>query len=388
MQNDVMPLDPTTRCAATALSPLVRYALVGLRRCWMSEHSRYSYRYHFDAASPHNESVSEADAFYTLNVLLGLSRVMEVGHRECYDIKAIYDRCCREAGNPKLKTYAYGMALWAGARLGIAPPAPMLDRVRAILKSGRALSGLTAQDIGMLACGITALTKVDDKSWRVPANVLVARLRDNYYHASTNMFYNQAKGPRRLYSSFASQVYSMLALYQYGEAFGADWAIDVANNAAAAMIARQGRRGEWAWFYYVPGGRIVDFYEIYSVHQHGMAPAFLHHAVEHGVPSARDALIKGFGWLFGENEMGVSMLRPVERMFYRSQVRESEMHSSGRRVARSVANAVFGRMDSPERHRGLVLRKECRSYELGWILWSFGARSDYRELTERLEFAV
>jgi hypothetical protein len=35
-----------------------------------------------------------------------------------------------------------------------------------------------------------------------------------------------------------------------------------------------------------------------------------------------------------------------------------------------------------------VLRKEFRSDELGRILWSFGGRSDYPELTERPEFAV
>jgi hypothetical protein len=35
-----------------------------------------------------------------------------------------------------------------------------------------------------------------------------------------------------------------------------------------------------------------------------------------------------------------------------------------------------------------VLHKESRSHELGGILWSFGGRSDYPELTERPEFAV
>jgi len=35
----------------------------------------------------------------------------------------------------------------------------------------------------------------------------------------------------------------------------------------------------------------------------------------------------------------------------------------------------------------LGLRLECRSYELGWILWSFGARTDLRELTHDQAFA-
>jgi hypothetical protein len=119
-----------------------------------------------------------------------------------------------------------------------------------------------------------------------------------------------------------------------------------------------------------------------------MAPAFLHHAISHGVPGAREALVKGFLWLFGDNEMGISMLRPDERMFYRSQVREGELDSLRARARRSLVNAVLRRSDNVANHRQLVLRNECRSYELGWILWSFGSRDDYPELTERSEFAV
>jgi hypothetical protein len=86
--------------------------------------------------------------------------------------------------------------------------------------------------------------------------------------------------------------------------------------------------------------------------------------------------------------MGVSMLRRSEHMFYRSQARDGELGSPWPRAARSIGNALLGRSDAVERHRGLVLRKECRSYELGWALWSFGGRTDYRELTDRTEFAA
>ena len=49
--------------------------------------------------------------------------------------------------------------------------------------------------------------------------------------------------------------------------------------------------------------RVLDFYEVYSVHQYGMAPAFLECAERHGVPKARDALIKGFKWVLGDNQL-------------------------------------------------------------------------------------
>ncbi len=239
----------------------------------------------------------------------------------------------------------------------------------------------------MLLSRSTAMALKRSAQWRRAAEMLATHLRTHYHDPSSHIFYNQGVGYRRSFSSFASQAYSILALYQFGETFDR-CAIDLANKAAARMIALQGPRGEWGWFYYVPRAQIVDFYEIYSVHQHGMAPAFLHHAVAHGVPGAREALVKGFRWLFGDNEMGVAMLRPGERMFYRSQARDGELASARRRGRRSIVNAALGRSDRVGNHRGLMRRRECRSYELGWILWSFGRRSDYPELTERPEFAV
>jgi hypothetical protein len=352
----------------------------------MPDRERYSYRFRFDHAAP-NESIPVRDAFYTLNVLLGLSQCPAAAGFDYLDISRVYDGCCDELRCAGVRTYMLGMALWTGTRLDIAPPGPLIDRVEAILANPRALQRSTAQDVGMLLSGATAMGAKDGSAWRAKAEMLARHLEKHYCDPGTYIFYNQGVGYRRRFSSFASQVYSMLALYQFGETFGQEWAIALANEAVARVIALQGPRGEWGWFYYAPRGQVVDFYDIYSVHQHGMAPAFLHHAVAHGVPGAREALVKGFQWLFRGNEMGASMLRPGEGMFYRSQARERELSSTASRARRSIINAVRGRSDAPTNHRQLVLRQECRSYELGWILWSFGARSDYPELTERPEFA-
>jgi hypothetical protein len=380
----LQPLEPG---APQVGSALVSYALRGLSRCWMPQVGRYSHIYRLDAPQPTNQSVPHSDAFYTLNVLLGVSRLPHGIRASLPDLESTYAGCCGEVRNPLFRAYACGMALWAGAALDIAPPGAMIDRVLALTSDRRALATMTAQDIGMLVSGSTALMTAEGGAWGEIAERLIGHLRERYYDPATRMFYNQPTGVRRRFSSFASQVYSMLALYHYGAARDADWAIGIANAAAARMIKLQAPNGEWPWFYYVPGGRVVDFYEVYSVHQHGMAPAFLHHAVEHGVAGARAAMGKGFLWLFGDNEMGVSMLRPAEGMFYRSQVRAGELDANRARACRSVGNAILRRSDTVDRHKKLVLRQECRSYELGWILWSFGGRTDYPELTERPEFA-
>ena len=368
-----------------AASPLVCYALQGLRRCWMPDRGRFSFRYNFDAAGSPNESVSQRDAFYTLNVLLGSSRLTDAGF-DYLNAADTYKGCCRLLGSPDVRIYMLGMALWAGAKLGIDPPGGLVDRVRAILASPGAIRTATAQDIGMMLSGITALAIETGREWRPTAEILATRLSSHYYSGSGGIFYNQDAGWRRRFSSFASQVYAILALYQFGEAFDPR-AVDLANAAVARIIALQGPGGEWGWFYDARRGLTVDFYEVYSVHQHGMAPAFLHRAAAHGVPGAREALRKGFLWLFGGNEMGVSMLRPQERMFYRSQARAGELAAVRRRGRRALVNAALGRADSVGNHRRLAIRRECRSYELGWILWSFGGCGDYPDLTERPEFA-
>ena len=153
------------------------------------------------------------------------------------------------------------------------------------------------------------------------------------------------------------------------------------------MLELQGPNGEWPWFFDVPHGIVVDFYEVYSVHQYGMAPAFLQFAERLGVPEARAALINGFRWVFGENQMHQSMLMPATGLSIRSQVRSNEMQTKIFRIARAICNATLGRASGLADPARLQLRLECRSYELGWILWSFGRRSDLPELTHHSVFS-
>jgi hypothetical protein len=57
------------------------------------------------------------------------------------------------------------------------------------------------------------------------------------------------------------------------------------------------------------------------------------------------------------------------------------------RVLRAVRNAVLGTKAELVDPSQLELRMECRSYELGWILWSFGRRTDLQELTHHAMFS-
>jgi hypothetical protein len=161
----------------------------------------------------------------------------------------------------------------------------------------------------------------------------------------------------------------------------------MATTCVRKLIALQGPQGEWPWFFDAATGRVLDFYEVYSVHQCGMAPALLEWAERYDVPGARDAIVKGFKWVLGQNQLGYPMLVPELSLTVRSQIRKNELRTKAPRMLRALKNAYLGRGVGLIDSSRIGLRLECRSYELGWILWSFGRRSDLPELTHNPAFA-
>jgi hypothetical protein len=281
--------------------------------------------------------------------------------------------------------YAFGVALWAGAELRLALPDDVLHHIDGLLSDPSQWRSFRAQDLGMIAVGVVAQAKVDRKKWSPIATGLFAFLLERYYSRS-GLFFDAAFGPRRRYASFATQTYLLLACYAYGELMNDERAIQIANTCTRKLIEWQGPNGEWPWFFDAASGRVLDFYEVYSVHQYGMAPAFLELAERHGVLEARSAIIKGFNWVLGQNQLAAPMLVPDLHLTIRSQVRKGELRTKNWRVFRALRNSTLRReavlIDPSE----LELRLECRSYELGWILWSFGQRSDFPELTHNEMF--
>jgi len=374
--------------SASPPTPLITYAALGLRLCYMPERKLWSHKYHLDGRREPNESVPHSDGYYSLNVLLGFARNPGLIECEPYDAASIYDAATRTLLLPEARIYALGMALWASAECDLKVPAFVLDKVRQLISNSQNSLSWSAQDAGLMLSGLVMQGRFDP-AWLKAAtsikNVILASFR-----APSGLFFDSGIGFRKHFASFATQVYSCLGLYHYGEAMDDRAAIAAANECVAKLISLQGPEGEWPWFYVPSQGRVVDFYEVYSVHQHGMAPAILHHAIKHGVAGARDALLKGFVWLFGNNEMGRTMLVPDLHLIYRSQRRAGIFGSKGARVLRAFVNAALQRDDRIGARGGgsRALTLEMRSYELGWILWSFGGVRNFPELTDRPEFCA
>jgi hypothetical protein len=364
-------------------SPLVRYALAGLRRCWMPAHGRWSHKYHLDGRAEPNESRPYSDLYYSLNVLLGFAPVRSALATEPYDLPDLFASICAALPGHPVRNGARGMALWAAAELGLDVPAVAADTLRPMAADIGSVLGWTAQDVGLSLSGAAAQLR-HDRSWGPLAEGLKTILMQRFKGPGA-LFRDSGTGPRRYFATFATQVYAALALYQFAEAAGDPDALAAANACVEKLIALQGPRGEWPWFYWPGRDRMLDPYEVYSVHQHGMAPALLHYADRHGVASARPAIERGFAWVFGNNAMGVSMLVPSLQLIYRSQARPG---FSGRRIARlaRAAGAAAADRGWPKERPALCLTREMRSYEFGWLLWSFGGRTDYPALTHHAGF--
>jgi hypothetical protein len=367
-------------------APLVRYGLAGLRRCWMPEHGRWSHKYHLDGRTPPNESVPHSDLYYSINVLLGLAPVRRALAGEPYDLPVLFKTICSELPKHPVRNGAWGMALWAAAELNLDTPGLAAEHLRPLAKDPTPVLGWTAQDVGLSLSGAAAQAR-RDASWRPVARAL-SEVMLRHFRGPGALFRDSGRGPRRHFATFATQVYAALSLYQYGELTNDATAIAAANACARTLIKLQGPLGEWPWFYLPRGDRVLDPYEVYSVHQHGMAPAVMHHAVAHDVPGARAAIETGFRWIFGDNEMGISMLRPDLQLIYRSQRRAGIQGRREARLMRAAIAAATGNPGWPSMKVPLELTQEMRSYEFGWLLWSFGGRTDYPAFTNHAKFST
>ena len=330
-------------------------------------------------------SLPHSDVFYTLNVLLGMSRVREIP--DDIAVSEIFRRNAIQLTTLPVAKYAYGMALWAAAELNLDVPEPVASAARALLSDKAQWDTFRAQDLGMLLTGVVAQAKNGRTEW-LPFVEPLYRFLCKRFTSGSGLFFDSASGARRRFASFASQTYLSIACYRYGEYADNPAAIALADACVHKLIALQGPQGEWPWFFDAMSGRVVDFYEVYSVHQYGMAPALLECAERHHVHGAQDALVKGFKWVLGENQLHRSMLIPEAGLSIRSQIRKNELSTKAPRILRAVKNACLGRASCLIDSSGVGLRLECRSYELGWILWSFGARADLPELSDNPAFGL
>jgi hypothetical protein len=375
------------RAAATvkpsANSPLVSYVLGGLQKSWMPAHQRWSHVYHLDGRPSPSQSIPQSDVLHSLNVLLGLSRIRAVPPD--IDLADVFFTNADQLTRLPMPKYALGMAMWTAARLKLDLPFGVAKMIRQLLEDRSSWTTFRAHDLGMLLTGVVAQASVGRTEFAHHAAPLSDYLSESFA-TETGLFCDSATGYRRRFSTFAAQIHLAIASYSYGEYAGDPAMIYLGNACARRLIELQGPHGEWPCLLDAERGSVVDFYDVQSVHQFGMAPALLEFSERHDVEGASAALVRGFTWIFGENQLRRSMLVPSLQMIHHSQTRHNSMWAKGRQRILAMAGVHLHREAQLAEPSKIAIRMECRSHELSWILWSFGARRDLPELTHNLAF--
>ncbi len=179
-------------------------------------------------------------------------------------------------------------------------------------------------------------------------------------------------GRRARFPNFATQIYGVLALTTAAKQGVDERARAAARRAADRVIALQLGDGGWPWLFDAERGRVVERYEVYSVHQHAMAPMALLELHElTGEDHYRAAAVRGLPWIHGRNEVGADMVRRDEGLILRSIRRRRGLDRLALYAKTAAATAGLA-WDRPGRL--LELNRTCRPYELGWLLEAWAGR--------------
>jgi hypothetical protein len=171
---------------------------------------------------------------------------------------------------------------------------------------------------------------------------------------------------------FADQVYPVQALARLAATIDDDEALRAANRAADRICELQGPDGQWWWHYDVRNGSVVEGFPVYSVHQHAMGPMTLLDLADAGGGDHRREIAAGLGWLRSHPEVVDELIDPGHEVIWRK-VGRRERGKAVRRLNALTTSARPGfRLPGLDlAFPAVAIDRECRPYELGWLLYTW-----------------
>lgn len=253
---------------------------------------------------------------------------------------------------------------WAAAQAGHGELAHALDRLGHLDRRDDTVAVMAA------AWVVTALVAARPHA-DVEAHLAAARTR---LLAACDVIYPHASGTasawyRSHVGSFADQVYPVQALSRLHGSADDPRALAAAESVAAAICRAQGAGGQWWWHYDARTGGVVEGYPVYSVHQHAMAPMALLDLADAGGRQHLDALCRGLRWLARPPEVAESLILEEPPVTWRKVARGDRgkavraLRAASTRLQPRLRLAALDRVFRPG-----VIDRECRPYELGWLL--------------------
>jgi hypothetical protein len=348
-------------CVTIALQTLPRM-LVSPEGPFCLELAKGNYEPRFD---------SDKSWRYTIMCLLGLARAEQAGLETHVNVKRIYDRTL--ALLPELGPGELGLLLWMATRIKSDQASAIAQEMAQKLEAG-SFGSLAGMEVAWIMTG-SATFHHHSGAKESPA---IQRLVDYFFAnrvSPSGLVYHLGAGFRRRFPNFATQIYSLHALSMRARLCQEDRCGQQAQRLASRLQLNQRDNGGWPWLYDAKTGGVVEPFEVYSVHQHGMAPmAFLELAEATGADVSQ-TLAKSLAWLNGQNELQFQMIAPETGLIYRS-IRRRKPNDRLEifwRVLRSSLGATPGALfpQSPSR---LEVNFTCRPYELAWLLEAWTGR--------------
>jgi len=325
-------------------------------------------------------SNSNSSLRYTINVLAGIQRVRK--YELPWDSDSLLERFMQRNALRVCNAGDLGLLLLVLSEAHHDLSTKHAFEIKSRTDDPNWMRKLNLQEISWLLSGTVAYARaVQLDSARDLAARLYGYLRKEFFPGSYLLPRHDRSTIRGRFSSFGALVYYLMAVHAYGDAFGDPAALDSFRATAQRVISLQGPRGEWPWFIDAKVGRVLDWYQIYSVHQDAMAMLFLLPAFDLGSATAERSIELSYRWLFGENELQEPLITG-EPFFICRSIRRNESKERQRRYLRSLALTASRRNARTAARPALTINKECRSYHIGWILYVWALRTDFREFTE------
>ena len=300
---------------------------------------------------------------YTLICLLGLERARRAGLEVPVDPEELLQLAIDEIDSPEVTLGDLGLLLWADARMGGKWHDKIAFRMHGLIGAGFPdLIGVELSWVVIGAAEARADVLLDDALGRQLARI----------DRRSDLFRRRDRGIAVRLPNFATQIYGVLALATAAR-HGREHALAPARRAADRLLELQRPDGGWPWIFDTRTARVVEPYEIYSVHQDAMVPMALFALSEvSGDARYTQAALDGLDWVFGQNELGRSMLDRQVGIVYRSIRRRRGVDRPVLylNAAGALAGwAPFARVRGP-----LEVTPTDRPYHLGWILEAWAAR--------------
>lgn len=266
------------------------------------------------------------------------------------------------------------LAAWAVAELLGGVPEALMRRLEAVVADD-SLHLPTVELSWILTAAVAAGQRVGDSASRTVAESAATRLLATRGVGGTFARWPRAPRSQRWRAhigSFADQIYPIQALARFHSFSGDPHSLQVANDTAMRVVARQGSAGQWWWHYDSRDGSVAEAYPVYSVHQHAMAPMGLFDLHQAGGDDHVTSIVEGLRWLEVHPEVTEGLVDEPNDAIWRKVGRREPKKAA--RVIAALSTALKPGLQMPGVDRLLppvVVDHECRPYELGWMMYAW-----------------